>query len=337
MRPLLESHQALNGFISLPNGNLPAWERIETLGKIFKETHIDTIIHLNPNAVVEQAAHKAGIEERIGFLDAKNKNGFPWLTRHLPDIRHLGGRHEASFCFDLLSFLDIKQPTDLKPSLAIDPEYRVKAADLIALNAGSDSYVVFHLAAYANKPRIPVKWFNAVADLIEQKAGFSFVIIGADPSDVSVVEFMTKNQHRKNKLIDLTGKTGLGELAWILSEAKLVVTRDSGPAHMAAAMGTPTVTVMLVPDHIGGHQRWRPLGPHTYPVEKPMKRRFWENDARFLRRHIRSMNVSDVLGKVEEALEKTKENGRNAPRPIEHQSHHETRNWVGGGQTPDAV
>jgi len=42
---------------------------------------------------------------------------------------------------------------------------------------------------------------------------------------------------------DLSGRTGLAELAAILASASLLVSNDSGPAHLAAAVDCPTVAV----------------------------------------------------------------------------------------------
>jgi len=55
--------------------------------------------------------------------------------------------------------------------------------------------------------------------------------------------------------VDLGGRTSLGELASVLRRADVVVTGNSGPSHLAAAVGTPVVCLFAptVPSH-----RWRP-------------------------------------------------------------------------------
>jgi ADP-heptose:LPS heptosyltransferase len=44
-------------------------------------------------------------------------------------------------------------------------------------------------------------------------------------------------------LVDLTGKTSLKELAALLERAALLVSNDSGPAHLAAAVDCPTIAI----------------------------------------------------------------------------------------------
>lgn len=49
--------------------------------------------------------------------------------------------------------------------------------------------------------------------------------------------------HSKNRCIDYTGKTGLKELVAIIAGAQAVISNDSGPVHIAAALGTPLVAI----------------------------------------------------------------------------------------------
>src|SRR6185503_17576148 len=60
--------------------------------------------------------------------------------------------------------------------------------------------------------------------------------------------------------VDLTGRTTLRELAGVLSGAVAVVVGNTGPAHLAAAVGTPVVSLFapVVP-----LERWAPHGEHV--------------------------------------------------------------------------
>ena len=56
--------------------------------------------------------------------------------------------------------------------------------------------------------------------------------------------------------VDLAGRTSLGTLAALMARASVVVVNDTGPAHLAAAVGTPTVTVFGASDR----DRWAVRG-----------------------------------------------------------------------------
>ncbi|MFE9747678.1 glycosyltransferase family 9 protein [Saccharothrix saharensis] len=60
--------------------------------------------------------------------------------------------------------------------------------------------------------------------------------------------------------VDLGGRTTFAELAGLLARADAVVVGNTGPAHLAAAVGTPVVSLFspVVPA-----RRWAPYGPHV--------------------------------------------------------------------------
>jgi ADP-heptose:LPS heptosyltransferase len=66
----------------------------------------------------------------------------------------------------------------------------------------------------------------------------------------------------KTPAIDLAGRTTIGALGALVADARLVVSNDTGIAHLAAALATPTVTVAVATDPA----RWAPIGPANHVV-----------------------------------------------------------------------
>jgi heptosyltransferase-2 len=88
--------------------------------------------------------------------------------------------------------------------------------------------------------RWPAEAFAALADMLVEEAGAEVALIGAgEERDVSeeVARLM------RARPIFLTGKTDLAQTAAVLSVADLLVTNDTGPAHVAAAVGCPVVVI----------------------------------------------------------------------------------------------
>ena len=77
------------------------------------------------------------------------------------------------------------------------------------------------------------------------------VVVGAS-SEKDNKEFFSLTN---NRVVDLTGKTTLKELAHLTSLSSVVITVDSGPMHIAAAMGVPVVAIF------GPTAPWR-TGPY---------------------------------------------------------------------------
>jgi len=88
--------------------------------------------------------------------------------------------------------------------------------------------------------RWPAERYAAFADSLIEKLNAEVVLIGSpDELDVS----LEVSSGTRNKLILLTGKTDLAQVAAILSCVDLLVTNDTGPAHLAAALGRPTLVI----------------------------------------------------------------------------------------------
>ena len=98
--------------------------------------------------------------------------------------------------------------------------------------------------------------------------------------------------------VNLAGRTTLAELAWLLRGARLLVSRDTGASHVAAAVECPQVTLFGRLEPTYGATRWRPLAPaaRCAVVETPVSpRRWWETTRRHWRRGFEAITVEMVL------------------------------------------
>lgn len=77
-------------------------------------------------------------------------------------------------------------------------------------------------------------------DKFQNESGANVVLIG-DKSELEASKKVAEKSERKP--IILTGKTALSELVAVLSAGDLLVSNDTGPAHVAAALGTKTVVI----------------------------------------------------------------------------------------------
>jgi ADP-heptose:LPS heptosyltransferase len=115
-------------------------------------------------------------------------------------------------------------------------------------------YVVVHPAASVPSRSMPLDQAAAVAEALEQ--GGWHVLVTGGPGQEEVGRRVTPPGGQ-----DLVGRTNLAELASVLSGAACVVVGNTGPAHLAAAVGTPVVSLFspVVPA-----ERWAPWGvPHV--------------------------------------------------------------------------
>ncbi|MCB9932797.1 MAG: lipopolysaccharide heptosyltransferase II [Planctomycetes bacterium] len=88
----------------------------------------------------------------------------------------------------------------------------------------------------------PARSFAAVLDELAAQAGVEQpVLVGGPELEETCREIISACTRAKP--LNLAGKTGLRELAALLDQAELMLTCDSGPMHIAAAQGTPTLAV----------------------------------------------------------------------------------------------
>lgn len=159
---------------------------------------------------------------------------------------HQGIRHEVRRQLDLVSQVGYTTDND---SLAITPA----ANDVLHVQRMIDSFrlardgrwVVLHPGASAPSRRYP-HYAQAARLLIEQ--GFSVIFTGSR-EEVPLVDWLQQQLPSTSR--SLAGQLTLGELAALISLAPLVITNNTGPAHLAAAVGTPVIDLYALtnPQH----------------------------------------------------------------------------------------
>lgn len=172
-----------------------------------------------------------------------------------PEI--VGRAHQIHEYLHLATALDAN-PEPLAPFIVVRPdELRTAAAQfglaapaeaspaalespLFGLNAGAE---------YGPAKRWPVERFISVAAEIQARTNCRWLVFGG-PNDESlgaeVAAGIVKSAAQRSpnsppQVLNLAGKTSLRELCILLKLCKVLLTNDSGPMHVAAAVGTPVV------------------------------------------------------------------------------------------------
>jgi ADP-heptose:LPS heptosyltransferase len=97
-----------------------------------------------------------------------------------------------------------------------------------------------------------VEKFAVVAAKAARRFGLSIVLVGS-PGERALslqLENLIRRFAPPAQIINLAGRTSLKQLAALLQRSDAILTNDSGPMHMAAAMGTPVVGVFTSTDPI---------------------------------------------------------------------------------------
>ena len=136
------------------------------------------------------------------------------------------------------------KPDSIAPQLVVSE--KVVSAFRARLNEISSSQTSLWLglnpgAEYGPAKRWPTERFIAAALEVHQKTNCGWIIFGAKDSATGQVAEELERKLGRNFAANFSGKTTLRELCAGLKFCKLVLTNDTGPMHVAAALGTPVV------------------------------------------------------------------------------------------------
>jgi lipopolysaccharide heptosyltransferase II len=133
--------------------------------------------------------------------------------------------------------------------LQVPDSARQRARSLLhELGIHDDDWIVIHPGATAPSRRYPSSSFATAARSLNEQRGFRFLVTGSTDEAVLVDDVCSGIGECA---IGLAGVLDLGTLAAVIEASPLLITNNSGPAHVAAAVGTPVVDLYALtnPQH----------------------------------------------------------------------------------------
>jgi heptosyltransferase-2 len=204
---------------------------------------------LLPNSIGSALpAWMAGIAERWGYA---TDGRAPLLTRAPRVPPHVRGRSQVYYYRAMLAGAGLRVSATPDVSLRCPPDWSSSADRLLGGEAGGPWIGVNPGAFYGTAKRWLPERFAAVADTLAGR-GARVALVGG-PAERPVGEAIAAQMTAPARV--LCGETTLPELVGVLAHLRLLVTNDSGPMHLAAALGVPVVAVF-------GPTDWR----ETHPV-----------------------------------------------------------------------
>jgi len=208
----------------------------------------DAIIDLHGGPTAALLTRWSGARRRIGLAAYRQRGAY---DERLPSP--FKGRERALTLHTVTSniavarSLGLDPPADLAPRLSVTAAGREDARRALVASAlaGQAPDVVLHAGAALRSKRWPVERLTAVGRALAQD-GLRVASVRA-PGEPATID---------DDAIVALPPLALPALLAVLAVTRLFIGNDSGPAHMAAAVGTPAVTVFGSQDP----QVWRPWG-----------------------------------------------------------------------------
>lgn len=296
-KPVLESNPDINqvyiiNFRQFNRSHAKSSRQTKTFWELRSNKYDLAVMGRSRNRVIRLFAWAIGAKQRIGFrvpgkdrlLTIKVWQNNPHENVVLRNLR-LAERLGA----------DIRQPELIWNITETERQYAKQHLDkfprpLIGINPGAGT----------EAKRWPIARFAEVARQLQEKYRATIVITGSH-ADISLAQKISSSLIKLG--IDVAGKTNLRQLAALAARLDLYISNDSGPMHIAAAVGTPVIDLHSGTDY---PSMWRPWGEQhtvlTHAGDCPKCPCYKTTCDTFGHGCLEKITVSDVLHAAEKYL-----------------------------------
>lgn len=298
---LLENHPHLNDVILFDRKFLgKAWYNpraficLLSLIKQLRRSKFDVVIDL-------QGLFRTAC---LGWLSGCKKRLGPAMAREFAQIFYTHKIRRDQDCIHVVDYYLKIISSLVSGKMSLEPHFTLHASRdatdsisrmLTEHGIDTDNYAVLIPGSIHKDKCWPIERFAALADKISSQFGLSIIAIGS-ASERKIVEGL-KNKANVS-LVNFAGQTNLSELTALLKAAKLVVSNDTGPGHIAAALNVPLVMIFgpSNPIRLFPYRR-----PETLAAVDPFKRglKLRSDDPKH---DIKAISVDDVYRKVCEQM-----------------------------------
>ena len=200
----------------------------------------DVMLNLHASASANFISLAIRAERKIGYDKARARDKQNWFCNEY--IQPASNQHVADAMFGFLRHLNIKEdkpwwePLQLRPEEEIVKKY-VSVKERICLISPCSSQ---RYGDKYNRSWSVEKYIEIIRYLSEEK-GFRVIVSGGrSPIETNYSE-QIDNSDFENNVFNLIGKTSIREMAALVKHSDLVISPDSGPAHVSTVMGTPVI------------------------------------------------------------------------------------------------
>lgn len=182
-----------------------------------------------------------GSKERIGLKYSRELSSIFYTKRlgYSKNDNHAVLRNLSILSETRLIEKDLGIPVEeVEFRIIITDKEKERIKELLSFRE-EDTYIAFNPFGGWKSKRWGVDKYIRLGNLL-RKEGYRIVLLGG-PKDIEEAKMIASNM--EGEPILTAGRTDLKELAALLKHVNLLVTNDTGPMHIAAAVGTPTVAI----------------------------------------------------------------------------------------------
>ena len=228
-KPALENNPNINKILTMGKKEFPLWVAF----RIRKENY-DLLIDLCSNPRTAQITFLSGVRYRLGFSYRGRRYAY-----NIKAVTGRGAYHSAEHNLELIKALDI-------PIISKKVQYFVSKDDsqyaqsIINNSFNNNDFIVGIIPSggWESKRCDASKWVE-ICKALNAKYDAKFLILWG-PGDKPDADFIINNL---NGCAKLAPETSLNRMSALINECRLIIANDSGPMHISAALGKPTLGI----------------------------------------------------------------------------------------------
>lgn len=236
---LLDGHPDLNAVLSFDRASKRRFAALAELIRVMREIrrrNCDLVIDLQGLLRTGLLTGFSGAPRRVGLFSAREGSSWAYTDcLHDPQGRTLEQMHAVDRYWLVAEALGVGQ-LPKRFVIPIGPAERTWAESRLA--ALPRPWVMLNLGTRWETKRWPVPHFADLCQRARRSCGGSVVLVGSRSELALADEFARRFA---GPLLNLIGQTTLKQLAAVLERADIMLSNDSGPLHLASALGRPVV------------------------------------------------------------------------------------------------
>jgi heptosyltransferase I len=223
--------------------------------------HFDILLHMQVSLRASITSLLVNADIKLGF-DRERAKDMQWLFTNEKITPASSRQHVVD------SFLEFPKRLGLEPVLNWELPVATSAIESVKHQISGSEFLVINPCAVA-KSRNWRNWtaegYAEVADYAAAQHGMTVLLTGGPSSDErNMADTITAMC--SHKPLNLVGKTTIPQLVALLHMSKVVVAPDTGPAHIASALGTPVIGLYAATNpQRAGPYRYREFVVNRYP------------------------------------------------------------------------
>ncbi|MEK7775694.1 MAG: lipopolysaccharide heptosyltransferase II [Candidatus Zixiibacteriota bacterium] len=237
---LFESNPSVDDIIPIPGDSLHGIGSVFRIKALVAPGKFTLGIVMPPSFGSASSLVLAGIPERIGYATDGRRL---LLSKPILLPEPVNSVHRSELYFNLLLRVSGKSLTYYQPCLMVNDRDIENAFERLPETKGlvANNFVAVSFRARADSRRWGAENYTALCRRIASEYGYPVVLLGGK-DDMREGDQIASGVG-DGKAINMSGKTTVRQTAALMSRAKLVVGDDSGPIHLAAAVGTMVITI----------------------------------------------------------------------------------------------